>query len=164
MPGVDRAKEAQRLDTADIDDAPASRALRVRRARAVLGLANDAVSRASAMQVLAKLVGVGDAMLILGPTGKLRVQTWRDVAGFTSAKEVGEQKPLDLLTPLAPPRPKPPKIIPIPIIPIEQPRWYEDRRVQVGTAAAVVIAVLVSILWVRSSVDFKTPNDMIGAQ
>jgi hypothetical protein len=107
------------------------------------------------MQHVAKLVDVADAVLILGTGEQLQVQTWRAQAGFTGVKDVGKQKPLDLLTPIEPPHPKKiEKPIAIPI-PVEQPRWYEDRRVQVGTAAGVVVAVVTAILWARSNVASK---------
>jgi len=141
---------------AEPGEAPASRGLQVRRARAVLAQANEPLSRASAMQHVAKLVDVADAVLILGTSEQLQVQTWRAQAGFTGVKDVGKQKPLDLLTPIEPPHPKKiEKPIPVPIP--EGPRWYEDRRVQVGTAAGVVVVVLTAILWARSNVNYMKP-------
>ena len=142
---------------ADIGDAPASHNLQVKRARGVLAKATDAVSRASAMQHLAKLVGVADALLISGTSEVLRVQTWRAQAGFTAVKDLGKQKTLELLTPIEPPRPKVERPVPVPVVPVEQPRWYQDRRVQVGTAVGVVIVVVTAILWARSNVDHMKP-------
>jgi len=53
------------------------------------------------VQAIAKLVGVADAILILGDAGKLRVQTWRASAGFSAAKDLGNQKTGALLDILA---------------------------------------------------------------
>lgn len=147
---------------AEPGEAPASRSLQVRRARSVLAKASELLSRASAMQHVAKLVDVADAVLILGTAEQLQVQTWRASSGFTAVKDVGKQKPLDLLTPIEPPHPKKiEKPIAVPI-PIEQPRWYEDRRVQVGTAAAVLVAVITAVMWARSGVATHTPEPGLG--
>lgn len=153
---------AQAKSLADIVDAPASHDLQVHRARTTLARATDAVSRASAIQHLARLVAVEDAILILDDGGKLRVQTWRASAGFSTAKDLGNQKPGDLLDAISPPRPRVERPIPVPVIPIEEPRWYQDRRVQVSTAVGVATAIIIAILWARSNVDSQLPMSQVG--
>ena len=148
-----------RTSLAEVLDAPASHDLQVHRARTLLAKASDALSRASAMQHLARLVGVEDAVLILGTTDKLRVETWRASVGFSAAVELGDKKTVDLLTPLAPPRPRiDPRPIPLPVIPVEEPRWYEDRRIQVTSAIGIVTLIVVGIVWARSNVSSQPPD------
>ncbi len=150
-------KDAKSL--AEVIDAPASHDLQVHRARTLLAKASDALSRASAMQHLARLVGVEDAVLILGSTDKLRVETWRASAGFSAAVDLGDKKTVDLLTPLAPPRPKiETQPIPPPVVPVEEPRWYEDRRIQVTGAIGIVTAIVIGIVWARSNVSSQPPS------
>ena len=52
--------------------------------------------------------------------------------------------------------------IPLPVIPVEEPRWYEDRRIQVTSALGVVTVLVVAILWARSRVDSQLPDRDIG--
>ncbi len=148
---------------AEIPDAVATDEEKIRRARLALAHANGSVERASTMGRLAKLIGVGDAILLSQVDGKLMVQTWRDRApGFSRVQERGTQTAAELLLPIAPPpAPKiltPPIIIPIP----EVPRWYLDRRVQVGAAIGVVAIVVASIVWARSGTHYQPPTGDIG--
>lgn len=139
--------------TVAIADAPASDERKVERARGELAAADDATARAGAMKKLAKLLGVGDAVLIeTAPDAKLLVQTWRDRApGFSPhvTYEPGTD-PGTLLVPLAPPRePEPPReVIPLPPPPVETPiyrkRWFQ------GAVATGIFAVAATIFMVAS--------------
>lgn len=172
LTGVDRLTrgavvdvEAGRTVLAEIAPAPATDELRIRRARVVLAHAAGGVERASAMSQLAKLVHVGDAILLSQVDGKLMVQTWRDRApGFTAIQE-RDGRPADtLLEPLAPtPLPTPPRPTVIPLPP-EVPAWYRDRRLQVGTAVVVVVAVVAAIAWASGGAQWQPPsNDIVFA-
>lgn len=144
------AVEAGRAAKVEIPDAPASHALKVRRARAALRYAPDPAARAAAMRTLAELVGVRDAVLLTSANGKVIVQTWnastRDQApGFSALRELEGERPLDLLAPLAPPKPKvddpgtqPPVQPPV----VDTRRWYERRTVQASIAIGVVAAII----------------------
>jgi hypothetical protein len=160
---------AQGEQTTEIEDAPASQVLLLRRAR--LGLKetpDDAVARASPMKHLAELLDVHDAVLIWESSdGKLRVQTWRDRApGFSALREHAEDDPsLPLLKPLAPPKPPdlvvhttftPPPFTPPPRVEAEPP-WYRKTWVQATVAGGVVAAVIGGIVWARhtSNVTFS---------
>ena len=171
LAGIDRdtrgatvvVADRARLDV-DILDAPSRHDQQVRRARVLLAQAGDAVSRASAMQYLAKLVGVTDAVLIYDPR---HVEIWRAAGGFSVIKDPGKQEPIELLSGIAPPRtividPPPPP----PLKPSEETPWYRDRRYQVAGGVAVVIAVIAGIAWASSGTGsqladlhpgFKTP-------
>ena len=128
-------------NVAIIADDPASDRLKVLRARLALRKAADPAARASAMRHLAALVGVHDAVLLTMVNDKIVVQSWRDKApGFSALREVKKERPRELLVTLAPP----PRVIvpPPPPHTFEQtPRWYRRRKVQIGTAAGVVLAV-----------------------
>lgn len=130
--------------------APATEALKVRRARIALSRARDASERASAMKRLAALLGVGDAVLIAKVEGKLTVQTWRDrEPGFSARIALGRQPPIDFLTPLAPPRliitPDPDPELP----PIPQKRWYQKNWVRASIAGGIVVGVVSAILYAQ---------------
>lgn len=164
--GADRVTDGQRVTISaatsiEIKDDPASDELKVKRARLELSRAQakrDDVGRSGAMQKLAKLLGVGDAIMISkrpGPDGGLQWETWKDRApGFSAPKlYTKDQKPEDLLEGIAPPRkieePKQPAgpIKPRPIV-VEK-AWYEQRWVQASAAATVVGAIITTILWAR---------------
>lgn len=137
----------------EIEDAPAGHDLEVRRARARLAHAPDAVARASAMQHLARLVGVADAVLIEPE----RVETWRASAGFHVIKDAHKLPVIDLLSPIAPP--KPPAIVehPLPIIP-DEPPWYRDRRYQIGVGAVVLAAAITTIVLTTGGTRMAPPS------
>lgn len=155
LTGVDRETRgavvtvaAGATTVAELPDAEAPRRTRVQRARLALARAPDPTARAAAMQRLAALIGVRDAVLLSMANGKLIVQTWRggDVErapGFSALREHGAQEPGELLTALAPRpviAPPPPEDVPLPV---EARRWYQQRAVQAGLIAGVV-AVIVS--------------------
>ena len=136
--------------------------LQVERARkALAALPDDAVARAGAMQQLAQLLGVHDAVLIWKRAldGKLLVQTWRDRApGFSALREAGGVAASEILAPLAPPRPPQPPPQPrlaasrvLPPAPHHEPEpvWYQRRWVQASVAGGVVLGVIGAILIVN---------------
>lgn len=173
LTGAERESRAARVVvetgktlSAAIEDAPASDRVKVRRARTALRNAPDSAARSTAMKQLADLVGVRDAVLLsIARDGKVIVQTWnagtRDHApGFSALRELKNEKPIELLGPLAPPRaPEKPVEPPIvPIKPIEITRWYQRRSVQASMVVGVLATVVGAILIVRA-----TDDDMIGA-
>ena len=128
-----------------IAEAAVTTQIKVRRARAALRTA-DATARVPAMTVIADLVGVKDAVLLTSPKGNIVWQTWNVSTknpGFSSLEEVKKKKPIDLLTPLAPPRPKEePRNVGVVAPPVETPPWYKRRPVQ---ATIVIGAVALAI-------------------
>jgi len=154
-------EQVQHAETLDIADDPADTELLVARARLALKQAhNDSVSRAPAMNHLAQLLGVHDAVLIWKEGDKLNVQTWRDVApGFSKYQEYIEDEPVaPLLEPLSPPKPPVPEshdvvVKPQPFNPPlhieDEPPWYRRRWVQASVAVGVVGAVIGGIVWAR---------------
>jgi hypothetical protein len=144
----------------DVDALKADDALQVQRARLALSRAqaiHDDVGRANAMNWIAKLVGVGDAIMISKrQDGKLQWETWRDRApGFSAPKEwLVDQKPSEILDTIAPPRRVPPRRFqqqqppqqPFQVpLPAEQ-QWYEKGWVQISGASVVILAVVGVIL------------------
>jgi hypothetical protein len=141
----------------EIATAPADLTLQVARGRVALAKAGaSAVARAGAIQELAHLLGVHDAVLIAkADNGSLLVQTWRDHApGFSAPSVHANEAPSDLLEPLAPAQPpEPPKVVeaavprPLPVIPAEtEPPWYRRRWVQVSIVAGVAAIVAGAIV------------------
>jgi hypothetical protein len=133
---------ADRPGDATIMDGPLTRPQKVVRFRQALSQAQDAAARASAMKALAAFVNVQDAVLLSSVDGKITWQTWRDSApGFGALRELGRDNPLEILKQLAPPRPVQEEPEPEIVQAYVQPeRWYEQRRVQVGVAMAVLAA------------------------
>jgi hypothetical protein len=146
----------------EVAPAPASLELLVQRARKELFDAKDSVTRASAVKKVAALLSVGDAVIISkSPGGALLIQTWRDnEQGFSAIREHATEKPLELLTPLAPPRPKEPEKPPHvreqehPLV-LEKP-WYRKTWVQASAGTGLVALIVTAILIARSDrmVDF----------
>jgi hypothetical protein len=170
LTGPDRDPRARRVivtagrkEQADVDDAPTGLATRVRRARIALKQAPDASARASAIQQLATLLKVGDAVVLTTVSGKTMVQIWRDRApGFSALRERKQgEKPSGLLAPLAPPAPhKEPKIVPDPPpfkIPVVEQRWYQRTSYRAGMIATG-IAIVAGIFAIRS-IDRTVPFD-----
>ncbi|MGE0549607.1 MAG: hypothetical protein AB7R00_21245 [Kofleriaceae bacterium] len=142
-----------------IENAEASRRTKVQRARLGLTQSPDPTARASAMKRLASLINVSDAVLISSASGKLVVQTWRDQApGFSAMREVGNDKPSDVLGVLAPPRVVEPPPVPLPVL-VEKPRWYQRTSVRVSIAAGVIAVVVGSVLLARALDDETVPID-----
>ena len=137
-----------------IAPAPATEELLVRRARIALARARDSSVRASAMKKLAQLLGVGDAVLIAKDRDdRLVVQTWRNnEQGFSAPKVHRDEKPIDLLAPLAPlselPDTGPPPIQEPPPILVEK-RWYQKNWVRASIAGGVVAGIVGAILYAR---------------
>ncbi|MGE0872922.1 MAG: hypothetical protein AB7P03_30485 [Kofleriaceae bacterium] len=142
-----------------IENAEASRRTKVQRARLGLTQSPDPTARASAMKRLAALINVSDAVLISSTNGRLMVQTWRDRApGFSAVRELGTDKPSDLLNVLAPPRvaDSPP---PAPPIVIDTTRWYQRTSVRLSIAAGVVAVVVGAVFLSRALDDDTVPID-----
>jgi hypothetical protein len=133
---------ADRPGNATIMDGTLTRPQKVVRFRLAVAQAQDAAARASAMKALAAFVNVQDAVLLSSVDGKITWQTWRDSApGVGALRELGRDNPLEILKQLAPPRPVQEEPEPEIVQAYVQPeRWYEQRRVQVGVAMAVLAA------------------------
>lgn len=142
-----------------IDDAPASDAVKVKRARLALSRAQakgDDAARASAMKQLADLLGIHDAVLVSKRAdGKLQWETWRDRApGFSAPQMYTNQKPAEILEPLVPPRPAQaapvdprPQLPPFrPVAPEGEQQWYQKGWVQASVAGGVILAIVGGIL------------------
>lgn len=148
----------------EIAAALATEELKIKRARLELSKAKDAMTRASAVKRLAQLLKVGDAVIVWkSATGDLLVQPWRDrEPGFAAIREHNTEKPIDLLTPLAPPRPPPTNVvepIKVPIV-VEIP-WYKRRWVQASAATGVVALIVTAVMIARRDqmIDFG-PGDV----
>jgi len=159
--------------TIPIDDGILGEDRLVKRARLALSRAqakHDDIGRASAMSELAKVLGVGDVVMISKRDGKLQWETWRDRApGFSPPRDyIATTKPEELLEGIAPPPkkrvdepklPGGPKVfkIPDPEVP-----WYEERWVQASAAATVAAAIVGGILWARRTQDIGINPDIKG--
>lgn len=157
--------EPQKKTEVDLPDAPTPLATKVRRVRLALKKAPDTTARAGAMQQLASLVRVRDAVLIYaastGSGTALVIQTWRDRApGFSSRHEMkASEKPADILEPLAP------KKKPVPIrkdppirIPIVEKRWYEKPRYW-GLGGGIALSIIVGTVIAFRRWDREIPLD-----
>jgi hypothetical protein len=135
----------------EIPDQPASTELEVQRARLALAKAPDSAARAGAMQELAKLLDVHDAVLIDTRNGGLAVQTWRDRApGFSEFVAYKDQKPIDLLLPLAPANPPDEPRVAIPFTPpvhVDETPWWDHEWVQGSAALGATIVVVGIVLY-----------------
>ncbi|HSK03265.1 MAG TPA: hypothetical protein VK932_18565 [Kofleriaceae bacterium] len=146
--------EAGKDTVLDLGDAPAPLRVRVQRARLAMRNAADPAARGVAMRRLAELLAVHDAVVITMADGKLIVQTWHDKAegelqpGFSPPRLAEGEKPLDLLSPLAPPVPQLDLRVRTPPV-VEQP-WYRRRGVQASIAAGVLGAIVGSVVIARS--------------
>ncbi len=135
-----------------IQPAPATEELKVKRARIALVHARDAAERASAMKRLAKLLGVGDAVLIAKIDGKLTVQTWRDrEPGFSAVRVHAAEPPVEVLAPLAPVPEAKQNPEPIPELPpvVVEKRWYQKNWVRASIAGGVIAGVIGAILFAQ---------------
>jgi hypothetical protein len=159
LSGADRETRGEQVrvpDRAEIEiaPAPATEDLKVRRARLALARAPDATARAGAMKRLAELLGVGDAVLLWQDApGPVRIQTWRDrEPGFSAMVERTEEKPIDLLAPLAPPRKDdPPRVVrpPVELPPLIETPWHERTWVRATAVTGVVAAIVTAVLIAR---------------
>jgi hypothetical protein len=138
---------ATRPGDATILDGPLTRPQKVVRFRIALAQAPDPAARAAAMQALAEFVNVHDAVLLSASGGKILWQTWRDrEPGFSEIRELGFDRPSEILKPLVPPRPLPPEPRMVPLPPLPQ-RWYQRRGVQLGVVATLVAAIVGGYVW-----------------
>jgi hypothetical protein len=158
------------VTTATLADARATEELKVKRARIALARARDAAERATLMKKLTGLLGVGDAVLIArGGETQLTVQTWRNQEqGFSALISLREQKPIELLTPLAPPRPVEPRPpITIPELPPPPPPtpWWRKNWIRASIAGGVVLGVASVIFYVSRDQELAfDPNIGVGDQ
>ncbi|MFT3692529.1 MAG: hypothetical protein QM831_05260 [Kofleriaceae bacterium] len=141
-----------------VKDDPAGDAVKVKRARLALSRAQakgDDAARASAMNQLADLLAVHDAVLVSKRAdGKLQWETWRDRApGFSAPQMYTTQKPAEILEPLVPVRPNPPieqnptKLPPFrPVTPEGEQQWYQKGWVQASIAGGVILAIVGGVL------------------
>lgn len=190
--GDDRDTRGQRVEVvadkkgapAAFDPNPIDRKKEIKRARRALKTAPDPTARAAAMQNLARLVGVRDAVLLSESNGKTIVQTWRDQApGFSALRELKDKdKPEELLAPFLPPKPPEPKPEPpcppgtsrsapraacLPITVVDNRHWYQKPSYRIGggvVGAAIVGIVIYSLAtWERTvqsgEAGFQTPGD-----
>jgi hypothetical protein len=156
LTGVDRITRGEQVTvpgqlSVEIPDQDAGSELKVKRARVALAKAPDPAARAGAMQELARLLDVHDAVLIAKRDDGLEVQTWRDRApGFSELVAYHEQKPSELLVPLAPAKPPDEPKIAIPFTPpphVDATPWYRKRWIQASIATGVVVGVVGAILY-----------------
>jgi hypothetical protein len=121
----------------------------VNRSRVALKHAPDAAARATAIQQLATLLKVSDAIILTSVNGKTIVQTWRDrEPGFSALRERRkEDRPIDLLRPLAPPPREPVIRPPEPpaVVHRDEKRWYQRWSYRVGIGGTLVIGALVLV-------------------
>lgn len=138
----------------NIVSAPATEELKVKRARIAMSRARDPAERASAIKRLAALLGVRDAVLITKNTaGELTVQTWRDrEPGFSALVVHRDEKPVELLRPLAPPALKVEKSFePVPDPPpiVIEERWHQKTWIRASIAGGVIAGIVGAILYAR---------------
>ncbi len=172
---------ADRKEPVEFEPASIDLRTKIHRNRLVLKLAPDAAARAAAMQTLARMLEIKDAVLLTAANGKTIVQTWRDgpvdfgTPGFSALREFKDNdKPVELLTPLLPPKPIPPPRKPDPPfkppVVVDTRSWYEKPRYQIagGTVGVVIIGVVIYALssWERSlglgGAGFETPTSRRG--
>ncbi len=157
--GIDRetrglrvAVVASKTSLADIPNVEATRRVKVQRARELLSRAPDPSARSAAMQRLADLVGVKDAVMLSMTNSRVIIQTWHDgpgdlIRGFSALRERGTDKVDVLLLPLAPAK-KPIEKEPEPVrIPIVEKTFFERRPVQLGLALTVAAVIVAGVLW-----------------
>ncbi len=156
-----------------IDNKPVSRQLKVRRARAALRQAPDPAARSTAMKLIAELVGVKDAVLLTSANGKIIVQTWNagnegyparaernGAPGFSAFQEKRQQTPLELLSPLTPPRARVEEVKTPPITPVhDDRRWYQKRYIQASIVVGVIAAIVASYYIYNGLTDDTVPVD-----
>jgi hypothetical protein len=137
---------AARPGDATILDGPLTRPQKVVRYRIALAQAQDPAARAAAMTALAGFVNVHDAVLLSAVNGKILWQTWRDrEPGFGEIRELGRDRPGEILRSLVPPHPVlGTRTAGLPALPAP---WYRRRTVQLGVAATVVAAAIGGYFW-----------------
>jgi hypothetical protein len=129
---------------------PASTSIAVLRLRASLQAAPDATARASAMNLLARLTNVQDAILISRDATGLLLTAWSSNApGFSRATTVSEMSIANLLEKMAPPSvvltPDDKPVTSRPLTPVVVQPWFRRRWVQ-ASIATTVVAVAVGLV------------------
>ena len=162
--GKEVVVSATRSGDATILDGPLTRPQKVVRFRIALSQAPDPAARAAAMKALAAFVNVHDAVLLSAVNGKIVWQTWRDrEPGLGEIRELGRDRPAEILKQLVPPRPivePEPNLVALPPPP---PPWYRRRTIQLGVAATVVAAVIGGYFWARyHEADRPWDNNITG--
>ena len=146
--GAEVSVTAARPGEAMIPDGPLTRPQRVVRYRVALAQAPDPAARAFAMKELAAFVHVHDAVLLSIAGGRIVWQTWRDrEPGFSAIRELGRDRPSEILRPLVPPRAPIVRGERLANLPPPPPRWYERRTVQLGLVATVAVAIVGGYFW-----------------
>ncbi len=140
-----------RAGDATIMDGPLTRPQKVVRFRIALSQAQDSAAQASAIAELAAFIKVHDAVLLSAVNGKIVWRTWRDRApGFSAPRELGREGLGEILKQLAPVK-QVEVAPPVVVIPVDSPRWYRRRPIQLGIVATVVAAVVGGYLWVKNT-------------
>lgn len=162
LTGIDRITRGEIIKpesaSVEIPDQGASKRLQVQRRRLQLAGAPDPAARAGAMQELARLLEVHDAVLIDRRGDDVDVQTWRDRApGFSQLHAYRDQKPIDLLLPLAPAKqPEDPRLaIPFTPIPHDTTPWYHKRWAQASAVGVVVVGLVGVIVYATREQTFS---------
>ena len=170
---IGAAKRVNGPTTVPFKPVAATPELQVKRARRALARAqtnHDDGARQAAMQQLAGLLGVEDAVLISkAADGTLQWETWREhAAGFSAAHAYTDQKPDDILEGLGPlHRPQPPAFVPatplgkLPIT-VDTP-WYRERWIQASVGAGVVAVVVGSVLLATRTRQLNWTGDVKNA-
>jgi hypothetical protein len=155
LTGVERITRGELVlaesTSVEIPDQVASRVLQVQRRRIELAAAPDPAARAGVMLELAHLLDLHDAVLIIKRGDELAVQTWRDQApGFSELHVYRDQRPIDILLPLAPAKNPDEPHIAIPFTPkphVDETPWYQKRWVQASAVSVVVVGIVGAILY-----------------
>lgn len=159
---------ANKIAEVKIGDAGVQRGTLVQRARMALVHAADATARSAAINNLAKLVGANDAVLLQVSKDKIVVQTWRAgnverSPGFSALREYKDEKAVDLLTPLAPPKKVEPVEPPfIPVRPVVVTKWYRRPVYQTSIVVGVVAVIVGGYFLSQAGADTFTPNGNVG--
>jgi hypothetical protein len=143
----------------EIQPAPATTELMIRRLRLALKRALDPAGRTAAIQQLAKLLKISDAVLIAKTGDKLVVQTWREKTGFSAYVTHKDETPIELLEPLAPPRirVRPRPLPPMPPL-VDNTPWYDKNWVRASAVGGVVVSVLGALLYATRDRTLPNPN------
>lgn len=146
----------------EIPDQDVGVEVKIKRARQALAKAPDSTARAGAMQLLARLLDVHDAVLIDMRNGDLAVQTWRDRApGFSEFVVYRGQSPSDLLLPLAPAKPPEEPKLAVPFTPpihVDETPWYQKSWVQGSAALGATMAIVGIVLYATREQTVGTPG------
>lgn len=130
-----------------LPDATAALPVIIGRTRRALTEAVEETARAEAMAELARLIGIGDALILERSGEGLTARTWRNGRPGFGAPRPLPSALLDstLLDELAPNTAVPRLVLPGPSKPVDPEPWYQKRWVQASvlTGAAVIAAAVV---------------------